>query len=85
MSFYSSATERSQSHTSHSNAAELTNGPLLIQAPLSKAVHQLNLVILVSATPGCLEDLYTCGQLDVVLVVIAPGCQRELKLAVKLG
>lgn len=64
---------------------KLTNGPLLIQTPLSKAVHQLNLVVLVPATPGCLEDLYACGQLDIVLVVIAPGCQRELKLAVKLG
>lgn len=64
---------------------KLTDGPLLIQAPLSKAVYQLNLVVLVSATSGCLEDLYTCGQLDIVFVVIAPGCQRELKLAVKLG
>lgn len=72
-------------HTTLRDATELTDGPLLIQTPLGKAVHQLDLVVLVSATSGRLEDLYACRELDVVLVVIAPGCQRELKLAVKLG
>lgn len=63
----------------------LTNGPLLIETPLSKAVHQLNLVVLVSAGPGGLENFHSCGEFDVIFVVIAPGCQRELKLAVKLS
>lgn len=52
---------------------DLTNRPLLIQTPLSKAMRQPNLVVLVSTPPGGLEDLDAGGQFYVVFVVVAPG------------
>lgn len=63
----------------------LTKGPLFVEAPLSKAADKLELVILIAVTPTGLEDFHASGQLDVVLVVVAPRSQRQLKLAVKLG
>lgn len=52
---------------------ELTDRPLLIQTPLSKAVYQPDLVVLVTSPPGGLEDLDACRQPYVVFVVVAPG------------
>lgn len=66
------------------SASELTGGPLLIQSPLSEAVHQPDLVVLVTRPPGVLEDLDARRQAYVVLVVVAPGGQRELQLTVEL-
>lgn len=63
---------------------ELTDGPLLIQTPLSKAVHQPDLVVLVASPPGGLEDLDARGQTYVVLVVVAPGGDRQLQLTVEV-
>lgn len=51
----------------------LTKRPLLIQTPLSEAAHQLYLVVLATSPPGCLEDLYACGQPYIVFVVVTPG------------
>lgn len=64
---------------------ELTDGPLLIQTPHSKTVHQPDLVVLVTAPPGVLEDLDAGGQLDVVLVVISPASKRQLQPTVKVS
>ena len=52
---------------------DLTNWPLLIQTPLSKAVHQPDLVVLVTTPPGRLKDFDASRQPYVVFVVVAPG------------
>ena len=48
-------------------------------------MHQPDLVVLVTTSPGSLKDFDPPGQADVVLVVVAPGRQRQLQLTVKLG
>lgn len=55
------------------NDQNLTKRPLLIQTPLCKAVHQPDLVVLVTTPPGRLEDLNACRQPYVVFVVVTPG------------
>lgn len=47
-------------------------------------MHQPDLVVLVTSPPGGLEDLDARRQTYVVLVVVAPGGQRQLQLTVKL-
>lgn len=71
-------------HENRKGKTGLTSRPLLIQTPFSKAVHQLDLVVLVPTSPRGLEELDACGQLHVVVVVVPPGSERQLQLFVEL-
>jgi len=52
---------------------DLTDCPPLIQTPQSEAVHQPDLVVLVTTPPGVLENPDARRQLNVVLVVVSPA------------